>query len=236
MWSDERETPATGLAGSGWVDRGEDLVWGIFRESDRLGDDGEVEADQNTWRPRWCRARVVAVSRAPGTTRREAQRSGIQPRTYALCHQPPLPTNYLQQRDLSSHKPPLQPHQTARTHKPRKDGPGCEKSIFVPCSDLSRLCPLISQPADPPRRDREQRSHTGSTPACSEVPNCDRNAHGGVALHFGRHRVNSTYETALNTLEGRPPSVVGTRTVMRMRNRFIRGRDAFQMANTDTSK
>lgn len=40
MWSDERETPGRGLAGSGWVDRGEDLVLGIFRESDRLGNDG----------------------------------------------------------------------------------------------------------------------------------------------------------------------------------------------------
>ena len=94
---------------------------------------------------------------------------------------------------------------------------------------ISRLHPLINEPADPSRRDRGQRSRTGCRPACSEVPSCDRNPCSGVALDFGRQRVNSTHETALNTLEGRPLSVVGIRTEVR----FIRGRDAFQMANTN---
>lgn len=70
MWSDERETPWAGLGGLGRADRGEgDIVWW----SDQSDDDGGVEADRNTRRPRWCRARVVEVSRAPVTTRREAQ-------------------------------------------------------------------------------------------------------------------------------------------------------------------
>ena len=52
MWSDERERPGAGLAVLGRVDRGEDLVWDIVWWSNRSDDDGGVEADQNTWRPR----------------------------------------------------------------------------------------------------------------------------------------------------------------------------------------
>lgn len=112
-------------------------------------------------------------------TRREAQRSGIQPRTYTLCHHPPLPTNYLQQRDLSSRKHPFKPQQTARTHSPRKDCLSCEKSIFVCYSDLFRLYPLINEPADPSRRDRGQRSHST---ACTRLAGlrCISDATGSI--------------------------------------------------------
>ena len=52
IWSEERESPGVGLAGLGWVDRGEDLVWDIVWKSDRPDDDGRVEVDQDTWCPR----------------------------------------------------------------------------------------------------------------------------------------------------------------------------------------
>lgn len=52
MWSEERETPGTGLAGLGLVDRGEVLVWDIVWWSDRSDDDGGGEVGQDTWRPR----------------------------------------------------------------------------------------------------------------------------------------------------------------------------------------
>ena len=52
MWSGERESAGGGLAGLGWVDRGEDLVCDIVWRSDRSDDDGGVEVDQNTWCPR----------------------------------------------------------------------------------------------------------------------------------------------------------------------------------------
>lgn len=101
MWSSERETPGAGLAGLGRVDRGEDLVWDILWWSGRSDDEG-VEVDQNTWCPRWRQARMVAVSRAPGTT--DGKHKGRDTAfNCTLCHQPLLSCR-LQQSSSSLNK------------------------------------------------------------------------------------------------------------------------------------
>ena len=91
------------------------------------------------------------MSRAPVTTRREAQGSeySLEPIHYVIN-----PPYQLITYNNATYHPTyhlLQPQQTARTHNPRTGCPTCEKSVFVHCSDLSRLYPLINegQPTPP---------------------------------------------------------------------------------------
>ena len=136
-------------------------------------------------------------------------RVGIQPRTCTLCHHPPY--------QLISYNTRLIILQSS--FATTTDNHSLQPSQRLPRLREIHLRALLGSlpivpfdqpgPADPPRRDRGQRSRTGSTRACSQVPDRSHNSHGGVSLRFGRHRVstmiNSTYETALKALEKRPP-------------------------------